>query len=300
MAVVRYLFGSFSRNESNDRVIQNNLICLSDADRVCDVPQEVAVRTGPGGKAVSFAIGAEGADALASVQCSGAAIEHVLGREAAWAGLEVDQTLGQLMTVTREHRGLSREQVAGQTNTPAYYIRMMESDSYDAVPDQLYLLPFFRRYAIFLGLDAQKVVSRFIRDFEKAENEVVETLPPSTPAAKTLLRWRQIAMAAVIAGILLPFIAWGIGTMRAAVATSPNTLPSSTILSTEDPPATAAQGPARTDAVTVSPAITAANARPEVAQQLDTHTKRQRRRGRDHWLSRDSGHTRHRRDISHR
>jgi len=304
MAVVRYLFGSFSRDESNDLIAQNNLVCLSDADRVCDEPQEVAVRPGPDDTSATFVIGAETRDALVSVQSSGAT-KHVSPREDAWAGLEVDQTLGQLMTETREHRGFSREQVAGQTNIPAYYVRMIESDSYDAIPDQLYLLPFFRRYAIFLGLDAQKVVSRFIRDFEKAENEVIETPAPSTTAAKTLLRWRQIAVAAVIAGILVPCIAWGIGTMRTAlrrpadnspaVAISPNTLPSSTILSTDAPPATAAQGPARTpDAVTVSPAITAANARPQIAQQLHTQTKQQRRRGRGHRLSRHSRRSRHR------
>ena len=78
---------------------------------------------------------------------------------------------------------------------------MIESDSYDAIPDQLYLLPFFRRYADFLGLDAQKVVSRFICDFEKAENEVV--VPPAPSAySKALLKWRQIAAAAVVGAIL--------------------------------------------------------------------------------------------------
>ena len=106
MAVVRYLFGSFSRDESNDLIAQNNLVCLSDADRVCDEPQEVAVRPGPDDTAATFVIGAETRDALVSVQSSGAT-KHVSPREDAWAGLEVDQTLGQLMTETREHRGFS-------------------------------------------------------------------------------------------------------------------------------------------------------------------------------------------------
>jgi len=147
---------------------------------------------------------------LSSAQTPNDAVKDASTRDDTWSGLYVNQTLGQLMTQTRKHLGLSREQVASQTNIPAYYVRMIESDSYDAIPDQLYLLPFFRRYAEFLGLDAQKVVSRFILDFEKAENQVAET-PTPTAYAKALLKWRQIATATVLGAILLPCIAWGIG-----------------------------------------------------------------------------------------
>ena len=163
-------------------------------------------------------------------------------REDAWSGLDVDQTLGQLMTETRKHLGLSRDQVSEQTHIPAYYVRMIESDSYDAIPDQLYLLPFFRRYADFLGLDAQKVVSRFICDFEKAENEVVAT-PAPTDIRQGSAKWRQIAAAMVVGGILLPCIAWGVGAMRVAyrspagsspvVALSPDTRSSNGVASTD-------------------------------------------------------------------
>ncbi|HEY6420365.1 MAG TPA: helix-turn-helix domain-containing protein [Candidatus Binataceae bacterium] len=286
MTVVRSLSGSFSRDESNDLVTQNNFVRLSDSDRVRDELQEVAVRPGPRDTA-TLAIGTETRAALVKVQRSGTTVERISPRDDAWAGLEVGQTLGQLMTKAREHQGFSREQVAGRTNIPAYYVRMIESDSYDAIPDQLYLLPFFQRYAIFLGLDAQQVVSRFIRDFEKAENGAVETPAPSTTAAKKLLRLRQISVAAVIAGILIPCIAWGIGTVRTAlrhradnspaVAISPHTLPST------DGSRAAAQSPALTPE---APAVTAANAKPQIAQHL--HTKPLRRQGRSHRLSRHS------------
>lgn len=69
--------------------------------------------------------------------------------------------LGQLMTETREH-------------LPIYHIEMMESGDYAAIPDQLYLLPFFSRYATFLGLAVEQVPSRFMRDFEKAENSAMD------------------------------------------------------------------------------------------------------------------------------
>jgi cytoskeletal protein RodZ len=50
---------------------------------------------------------------------------------------------------------------------------MIETDSYGLISDQLYLVPFLRRYATFLGLDAEDVASRFVRDVQHAEANVV-------------------------------------------------------------------------------------------------------------------------------
>jgi transcriptional regulator with XRE-family HTH domain len=279
MSVVRNPSGSsFSRTNSNDRAT-HGLVCLSDADRVCEEPANGAVQ---------------------------GTVEYASPGDDAWTALQVDQTLGQLMTEARKHRGLSREEVASQTNIPAYYVRMIESDRYDAIPDQLYLLPFFERYAIFLGLDAQKVVSRFIRDFEKAENEIVEAPAPKTTSAALLARWRRIAQATVIMGILLPCIAWGIGTMRTALdhqadvppsgATAIDTRPPSAIVHIDARAGTVAQDPAGTGgAVTVSPAtMTAAGSEstsgPQITPRLHTQAKPQRavRRHRRYRRSRHS------------
>src|SRR5258708_35275773 len=172
MAVVRSLFGRFSGDASSDLKTPGKLVCLGDDDRVADEPSE----------AIS--------DALDGLNNDQSVVEEKFSFGVEF-GDAAEQTLGQLMTASREHRGLSREQVAEQTRIPAYYVRMIESDSYDAIPDQLYLLPFFRRYAIFLGIDEQKVVARFIVDFEKAENEIVDIkalkvpkLPKSPKAPK--------------------------------------------------------------------------------------------------------------------
>ena len=224
MSVVTRPFAGFHGIHSNDRIDQNNFVCLRDADRVRDEDRFVNARS------------------------SDTAVEHNPPRDDTWSGFEIDQTLGQLITAARKTRGLSREQVAEQTCIPAYYIRMIESDCYDAIPDQLYLLPFFERYANFLGLDAPRVVSRFIRDFEKTEVEMVEApASPSAPAAPSFLeRSRRFAEAAIIVGILLPIVGWEIGTMRAAHHRQPNAS-SAAIVS---------------DAARSSPVIVTSNARP--------------------------------------
>ena len=305
MSVVKQPFSDFSRTDSNDRVTQNNLVRLSDADRVREDPAEAAFRPGPRDTSSTFVFETNLRGALGNARRPENAIEHLSPAEDAWSGLDVDQTLGQLMTQTRTHRGLSRDQVAEQTHIPAYYVRMIESDSYDAIPDQLYLLPFFRRYADFLGLDAQKVVSRFICDFEKAENEVVET-PVPTAYAKALAKWPQIAAATVAGGILLPCIAWGVGAMRTAYrhpaetsrVSSLHDAQSSTAIASTDPQPVAAQDTVQTpDAVTPSPAtLSTANAESNSGSQIAAQRPAQvkaPRASHHRRLTRHSRHSRH-------
>ncbi len=310
MSVVRHPFSGISRTDTNDRAAQTNLVRLSDADRVSDEPDRIAFHRGPRDTSSMFVFETNLRGALGNAKNTSEVVEHVSPREDAWSGLDVDQTLGQMMTETRKHLGLSRDQVSEQTHIPAYYVRMIESDSYDAIPDQLYLLPFFRRYADFLGLDAQKVVSRFICDFEKAENEVVAAPAPTT-YAKALLKWRQIAAAMVVGGILLPCIAWGVGEMRVAyrspagsspvVALSPDTRPSNGVASI-DAGAAAAQDSTRTpDAVAVPPAtaptaLAETNPGPEIAPQLPAQVKAPRA-GHHRRLAHHSRHSKPRRII---
>src|SRR5579862_2758989 len=83
--------------------------------------------------------------------------------------LSNDHSLGKIMSMARENRGLTREQAAKASNIPGYYLTMIESDDYSSIADQLYLLPFLRRYATFVGLEPEEVASRFIRDVQRAD-----------------------------------------------------------------------------------------------------------------------------------
>ena len=70
--------------------------------------------------------------------------------------LSNDHSLGQIMTMARERHGGSRDQAANASSIPAYYLTMIESDDYSSIADQLYLLPFLRRYAIFVESGSRK------------------------------------------------------------------------------------------------------------------------------------------------
>ena len=89
-----------------------------------------------------------------------------------------DTSLGQFLTEARKSGGYTPEQIAAETHIPAHYIRAIETDDYGLISDQLYLLPFVRRYAAFIGLDPEDVASRFVHDVQKAENTAAKTSEP--------------------------------------------------------------------------------------------------------------------------
>ncbi len=105
------------------------------------------------------------------------------------------------MIEARERKGMSRDDVVRESHLPLHYLKMIESDSYGEIADQLYVLPFLRRYATFLGLDAEEVASRFVRDVQRSETNVVRMSDPITMVAKKRGAWRGIAIGLLIVAL---------------------------------------------------------------------------------------------------
>ena len=121
--------------------------------------------------------------------------------------LSSDHSLGEIMTTAREARGFSRAQAAKASNIPGYYLTMIETDDYSSIADQLYLLPFLRRYATFVGLEPEEVASRFIRDVQRADmNPVRVSEPIPMLAERRRFPWRAVLMTG--GAIAIVAIAW--------------------------------------------------------------------------------------------
>lgn len=117
-----------------------------------------------------------------------------------------EPSLGKTIAAARERRGLSQGALAKEAHIPPYYVRMIESDDYTLIADQLYLLPFLRRYATFVGLDPEEVASRFIRDVQRADVSAARMTEPIPMAERGARKpWLRIAVIviAVIAAILI-------------------------------------------------------------------------------------------------
>ncbi len=159
---------------------------------------------------------------------------------------EPEISLGRIVTEARERKGLTREQVVVEAHLPAHYIKMIETDSYGLISDQLYLVPFLRRYATFLGLDAEDVASRFVRDVQHAEANVVRISQEITMVTKRTGRARRIALYAMVAAILVlladfayrRFVdhrAENAAPVASPAALAPETLPPATVVNNPEP-----------------------------------------------------------------
>jgi len=117
-------------------------------------------------------------------------------------GAESEPSLGHLITETRERKGLTREQVANEAHLPPHYVKMIETDSYDMISDRLYLVPFLRRYATYLGLDAEEIASRFVSSVQHAEANVVRISQEITMVAKRPGSSRGIVFTVLIVAVV--------------------------------------------------------------------------------------------------
>jgi cytoskeleton protein RodZ len=156
-----------------------------------------------------------------------------------------DRPVGQLLVEARTRRGLSAADITAQTRIPALYLKAIETDNYGLISDQLYLLPFLRRYASFVGMDPEDTASRFIHDVQRAETNVVRMSEPITMVARKRRPLRRIAIGVVLAAgvaILRQFAIPGLG---AATAVSP-------IAGAQSPPA--AHPPGEPFATSIKPA----------------------------------------------
>jgi cytoskeletal protein RodZ len=86
------------------------------------------------------------------------------------------RSIGAVLRSAREARVLTVREVAERIRIPVKYLTMLEANDYGAIADELYLLPFVRSYADFLGLEAGTLSARFLRGIQPLER-VVEPAP---------------------------------------------------------------------------------------------------------------------------
>ena len=131
-----------------------------------------------------------------------------------------EQSLGQLITEARERKGHTCDQVVSEAHLPAHYIKMIETDNYGLISDQLYLVPFLRRYATFLGLDAEDIASRFVTEVQHADANVVRISQEITMVTKSGATSR-IALGVLIVAAVTLLAAYAYKEYLARTATAP-------------------------------------------------------------------------------
>jgi cytoskeleton protein RodZ len=113
-----------------------------------------------------------------------------------------DLSVGKLLIEARTSKGLSCEEALSQAHIPVHYGRMIEGDDYSRISDQLYLIPWVRKYAAFLGLDSEEVAMQFIRAIQSNDATVARMAEPIAMGKREKRRWTKAIITLAIVLLL--------------------------------------------------------------------------------------------------
>ncbi|MGE0825050.1 MAG: helix-turn-helix domain-containing protein [Candidatus Binatia bacterium] len=117
-----------------------------------------------------------------------------------------------LLQRAREKRGLSLHETGIATRIPVHYLQLLEGKGDPRLlADAMYLVPFLRTYALFLGIDPAYAVAQFIQlalSKEAAESDLGETPPPSRSYVQAVIVTIVVASLALL--LLLWMTRWGL------------------------------------------------------------------------------------------
>jgi Helix-turn-helix domain len=146
-----------------------------------------------------------------SASSAASAASTELAQEPSKTSADNEPSLGKTLAAARERRGASRADVVRETRIPAHYLEMIERSDYALISDQLYLMPFLRRYATFLNLDCEEVAMRFVREVQRAEGAAPRMSEPFALYDRKRTPWGRVAAVIIVlsAIVVLYIIASG-------------------------------------------------------------------------------------------
>src|SRR5205814_6873684 len=110
--------------------------------------------------------------------------------------IDMTEEMAGLLKRTREEKGLSLKETEAEARIPAHYLQILEGEGDPRLlADALYLVPFLRAYAVFLGLDPAALIAQFIAAIQRGEPDYGP--PPSKPSR---LSSRTVTMLLILAG----------------------------------------------------------------------------------------------------
>jgi cytoskeleton protein RodZ len=109
--------------------------------------------------------------------------------------------VGKSLIEKREALGISLEEASSRTRIKLEFLQALEDETFHSLPDPVYLAGFLRRYAHFLGLDANDLVHEFQMQISEAVVSRVEPFKKAPPPARKV--WTR-PFVLVFALLLIP------------------------------------------------------------------------------------------------
>lgn len=114
---------------------------------------------------------------------------------------------GERLRRAREEQGLSQDEVSKHLRLSLSYLRALEEDDYERLPEPTFIKGYLRNYARFLGLPAEELARRFQQEVDaksSAEDERHQEAQEVTPRGR---EWR-LPMLVILVVALVAALGW--------------------------------------------------------------------------------------------
>lgn len=152
----------------------------------------------------------------------------------------MERRIGAILRQARTRREIELAEVEATTRIRLKYLRAIEAEDWDALPEGVYARGFIRTYASFLGLDGERLAEEYRREVEGGAAPRSTPDAPATPGPRSRplrgTRWPRGATGVAVAGVLavavlalvaLPLGGGGSGTPSSPPEPSPAPAPAS-------------------------------------------------------------------------
>lgn len=123
--------------------------------------------------------------------------------------MSADETVlpGERLRRAREEKGLSQEEACKHLRLSTSYMRALEQDDYERLPEAPFIKGYLRNYARFLGLPAEELARQFQQRVDEMRQDEREREQAAQDEAPSSREWRLPALVVLVV-VLLVAVGW--------------------------------------------------------------------------------------------
>jgi cytoskeleton protein RodZ len=175
------------------------------------------------------------------------------------------ERIGDILRRERERRGDDLQRIADHLCIKTSLLQALENNDYDAFPADAYVIGFLRSYAIYLGFDGKDAIDRYRLEMAGRRRKPALAMPPAEVEGRAPSG--LVIVGALIAGILIYAIWYGLSSSDRSAVSQPPPLPTAPAPETPPPHSDATTPdfvpPGETPPASTDTAATAPDATPE-------------------------------------
>lgn len=122
------------------------------------------------------------------------------------------KTVGEILKETRIKKAIDFEAIEKETKIRTKYLKALETDEFGGIGSATTVKGFIKNYGEYMGLDSQKLLAIFRRDFTEDKIGQVVLRGMAQPLDNSTLVWNPkkttLAVVAFLVALVMGFLAW--------------------------------------------------------------------------------------------